>query len=48
MNSEVSCRAKVGWEAFALISSVLKAQLDKILHASLSNNTIIPAVLYER
>ena len=43
---ESSQRISSGRKAFTKIKDVLKAKLDKTLHATLFNSTILPAMLY--
>ena len=46
MGVEILWRLKSGWKPFPMIKVVLKAKLDKTLHANLFNSIILPLMLY--
>ncbi|CAM4422757.1 unnamed protein product [Lepidochelys kempii] len=43
---ELLQRKKAGWGIFNSIKDVLQVKIDKAIHASLFNSTVLPAMLY--
>ena len=46
MNAVMLQRIRLGWKVLNMIKDMLKAKLDKTLHANLFNCTTLPAMIY--